>query len=289
MRPGGIGSGLAPDALRLIAASRAASHGVNTSLERLATGKQINRASDDPARMIAAEHLRTQERTLNAKIKNGRFEQMMLGAKEGVMSVVADQLIELESLVVQAANSAGLTKDKKQSLQDQADGLLQSMDFIANTSQFRGEQILTGMNRQNMGRTSATVQGPNGPEVESFLIGDLGAVGKLNLIDGDFELAATVAKTARENANSYRGAMGTRAKAIDSEVNAWMVELEGVTGARSQIEDTDNAKETASLVRNQILQDAAIFSAQMSSSLLRSTVSSLMSEAKQGAQGLMAA
>lgn len=82
MRPGGIGSGLAPDALRSIAASRAASRGVNTSLERLATGKQIKRASDDPARMIAAEQLRTQERTLNAKIKNGRFEQMMLGAKK---------------------------------------------------------------------------------------------------------------------------------------------------------------------------------------------------------------
>jgi flagellin len=289
MRPGGIGSGLAGSALRSIAANRAATREVNTSLERLATGKQINRASDDPAGMVAADGLRVQERKLEAQIKNGRFEQMMLGAKEGAMSVVADQLIELESLIVQAASPAGLSNEEKQAIQDQADSLLQSIDFIANTSSFRGEQILTGMNRQNMGRTAVAVQGPNGEEVEYLTIGDLGAGGKLNLLDGDLELAAKVAKTARENANSYRGAMGTREKEIDSQINVWMVELEGAAGARSQIEDADYAKETAALVRGQILQEAALFTAQMSSSLLRSTVSSLLGGAKQGAQGLMAA
>lgn len=289
MRPGGIGSGLAGSALRSIAANRAATREVNTSLERLATGKQINRASDDPAGMIAADGLRVQERKLEAQIKNGRFEQMMLGAKEGAMSVVSDYLIELDTLIVQAANAAGLSDEEKGALQLQADGVLEALDFLANTSQFRGEQILTGQNRQNLGRTWVTVDGENGPEALELSIKDLGAGGRLNLIDGDLETAAKVAKAAREGAASYRGAMGARAKAIDSDISVWMKELENTAGARSQIEDADYAKETAALVRGQILQEAANFSAQMSASLLRSTVSSLLGGARQGAAGLMAA
>lgn len=289
MRPGGIGSGLAPDALRSIAASRAASREVNTSLERLATGKRINRASDDPAGMTAAEKLKAQERTLEMQIKGGRSEQLMLGAKEGAMSVVSDYLVELETLIVQAANAAGLSDEEKGAIQMQADAVLEGLDFLANTSQFRGEQILTGQNRQNLGRMWMTVEGENGPEALELSIKDLGAGGRLNLIDGDLETAAKVAKAAREGAASYRGAMGARAKAIDSDISVWMKELENTTGARSQIEDADYAKETAALVRGQILQDAANFSAQMSASLLRSTVSSLLGGARQGAAGLMAA
>lgn len=300
MGPGGIGSSLSPMALRSIAASRDATRLVNTSLERLATGKQINRASDDPAGMIAAENLRVQERQLTGKIESAKQTQMYLGAKEGAMSVLSDQLLELENIVLAAASPAGLTREEKQALQDQASAILDSIDFISNTSRYKSEQLLTGFNRTTLGRTEddlARGQPPDpgsnpggnpggtpGEEEESpFLsIASLGAGGKLNLIDGNLEKAQEVVKLARETTTGYRAAIGNQAKSIDSDLDVWLRELEGVSGARSQIEDTDYAKETANLVRGQLLQDAALFSAQMSSDLLRSAVGSLLNGAREG-------
>jgi flagellin len=305
MGPGGIGSSLGPSALRSIAAARDASRAVGTSLERLATGKRINRASDDPAGMMAAENLRLQERVLKGKIESARQTQSYIGAKEGALSVVSDQLLELESLVLASASPAGLSDEEKEGYQLQANSILETIDFLSNTSRYKTEQILTGFNRLTLGRIEETGAvepggqpgvgpegGPEGgPNAEpSFIsIGSIAAGGELNLINGDLEKAQQVVKLAREVTSSYRAGLGTQSKSIDTDLNVWMSELEGITGARSQIEDTDYAQETASLVRGQLLQDAALFSAQMSTSLLRSTVSSLLGGAKQGAAGLLAA
>lgn len=80
---------------------------VASSMEKLATGKRINRASDDPSGMIAAEGHKVRIYSINKHLDSLARQESYLGAKEGGLSVISDQLIELQSLIVQAANSAG--------------------------------------------------------------------------------------------------------------------------------------------------------------------------------------
>jgi flagellin-like hook-associated protein FlgL len=54
------------------------------------------------------------------------------------------------------------------------------------------------------------------------------------------------------------------------------IEMEELTGVKSQIEDTDYAKETANLVRQQLLQQASMQTRQMGLNNQRETVLALL-------------
>jgi flagellin-like hook-associated protein FlgL len=55
-----------------------------------------------------------------------------------------------------------------------------------------------------------------------------------------------------------------------------MVELESLTGAKSAIEDTDYASETARLVRAQLIQQTSIATRDIAINLQRDTVLNLL-------------
>lgn len=254
-----------------------ASHAIHTSLERLATGKRINRASDDPAGMIASEDLRASERSIQRRIADLNQEDAFLGAREGAQSVLSDMLIELKGLVVSAANRDGLSDSERQGLQDQASSIIQTIDGLSNTTTFKHEQILQGFHSTLLGARPSTISAANHRTDDSALtLADLQRGGRLNLLDGDLETAQQVVELAAGQVNSSRAAMGARAQSIQHEIGALQTELENTSAARSQIEDADFAKETAELVRNQVLQDAAVFSASLLHEQMRTLTEQLL-------------
>ena len=99
----GIGGGYG---LRL--ALERAQAGVGDSLEKLATGKRINRASDDPSGLVAAETLKVDRTKLDRTIRGFERESSFLGAKDGALSALGDLVLELEGIVVSAANTETL-------------------------------------------------------------------------------------------------------------------------------------------------------------------------------------
>ena len=58
-------------------------HELTQSMERLATGKRINRASDDPAGLIAVNEFAQDQARLNKKVERLEIEDKRLGAIEG--------------------------------------------------------------------------------------------------------------------------------------------------------------------------------------------------------------
>ena len=125
--------------IRGLGALRRADGIVHQAMERLATGKRINRASDDPAGMQIAEGLRFQQTTLNKRITGAEREIHRLGAQEGALSVMSDLAVELRGLTIQAASTGGLTEGEREAIFEQAASIIKSADFIANTSTFAGE------------------------------------------------------------------------------------------------------------------------------------------------------
>ena len=117
---------------------------LNTSLERLSTGLAINRGSDNPAGLIASENLRSEKASINAAIGNAERADQVMNIAEGGLQEVSSLLLEVQSLVGETANDAGLSKEEKEANQLQVDSILQTIDRIASSTSFQGAKLLNG-------------------------------------------------------------------------------------------------------------------------------------------------
>lgn len=130
---------------------------LNTSLERLSTGLRINRGKDDPAGLIASENLRAEKTALNAAIGNAERADQVANIAEGGLGEVSSLLTELQGLVTNTANSAGLSDSEKKANQLQVDSILQTIDRIASSTAFQGKKLLNGSLDYTTSGVSASV------------------------------------------------------------------------------------------------------------------------------------
>lgn len=116
----------------------------STTLQRLSTGLRINRGADDPAGLIASEGLRSEIAGINQAIDNSSRATNVISTAEGSLNEVASLLLNIKSLVVQAANSGALSADEISANQLQVDSAVQSITRIANTTTFAGLKLING-------------------------------------------------------------------------------------------------------------------------------------------------
>jgi flagellin len=238
---------------------------IEQSFERLATGKRVNRASDDPTAIAPIEQFKARRNELATQLKSIEREQAYLGARDGYASVISDQLIELQSVVVQAANTSGLSQQERRALQDQADSILAGIDFLSNTFTHQGVQIGQGTNAQTLG------------------LAGMRRGGALDLLTGDLKAAQEAIDAAVESHSGGRASVGARTNDLESQRRSLMEEMINTADAQSMLEDTDYAKETAELVRAQALQQFAMFVQKLSQDQNASTVLALLQGVKPAA------
>jgi flagellin len=117
---------------------------LNQSLQRLSTGLKINSGADNPAGLIASENLRAEQAGITQAIDNAGRANNIIGTAEGGLSEVSSLLTELQSLVGQAANTGGLSKEEIQANQLQVDSILATVNRIAQATAFQGKKLLNG-------------------------------------------------------------------------------------------------------------------------------------------------
>ncbi|MBN8644681.1 MAG: flagellin [Planctomycetes bacterium] len=132
---------------------------LNLALERLSTGLRINRGKDDPAGLIASQNLRAEKSSLGAAISNAERADQVVNIAEGGLEEVASLLNEVQGLITQTANTAGLSKEEKTANQLQIDSILQTIDRIASATSFQGLKLLNGNFDYNTTGVSAAVVG----------------------------------------------------------------------------------------------------------------------------------
>src|SRR5687768_4986887 len=117
---------------------------MSTTLQRLSTGLRINRGADDPAGLIASEGLRSEISGINQAIDNSQRASNVIATAEGSLSEVASLLLNIKSMVVQAANAGALSPEEIQANQLQVDSAVQSITRISNTTTFAGLKLING-------------------------------------------------------------------------------------------------------------------------------------------------
>src|SRR3954471_4043082 len=114
------------------------------TLRRLSSGLRINRGADDPAGLIASEGLRSEISGIDQAIDNSSRASNVIATAEGALGEVASLLLNVKSLVVEAANSGALSPDEIAANQLQVDSAVESVTRISNTTTFAGLHLLNG-------------------------------------------------------------------------------------------------------------------------------------------------
>ena len=247
-------------ALKAASASYSVNKSMETSMQRLSTGKRINSSADDAAGHQIANRMTAEIQGIKMAIRNAADAQALLGTAEGAIEEIQTMLLRLRELAVQSSNGTNTTADRA-AIQSEVDALEAEITRISDDTTW------AGLNLINSGLSDGiTFQiGADSGQTITHSILNLANTGGLIALS----TADTIGTLAL--ANNYISFMDNALSAVASEreqLGAVMNRLDhtianlnnvatNLATAKGRIEDADFAAETANLARSHVLQQAS--------------------------------
>jgi flagellin len=232
---------------------------LNTSFERLSSGFRINNAKDDAAGLQIVNRMTSQIQGLDQAVRNANDGISLAQTAEGALQETTNALQRIRVLAIQSQNGINSSSDRA-ALQKEVSALKLEMSRVSTTTQFGGVDVLSGgfssafLVGANAGQTiNVNISRPNG-------FGTLGLFGSAVLsVQTSQEASSALSQidSAIEVINNTRSDLGAVQNRFQSTIRNLANISENVSAARSQIRDTDFAKETSELTRAQIIQQAS--------------------------------
>lgn len=116
---------------------------LSNSLEKLSSGLRINSAGDDASGMSIADSLKSQASALGQAIANANDAIGIIKIADKAMGDQLDILDDIKSLATKAAQS-GQNTQSRTAIQAEIKQLMESLDKIASTTSFNGQNLLSG-------------------------------------------------------------------------------------------------------------------------------------------------
>ncbi len=279
-----LGSNLT--ALRSLNALSDVNRRLAASQLRLATGKRINEAADDPSGYSVANALSRTSRGAGVALRGLKTFENLLSVAEGGLTNINEILFNIRDLVVQGGSDT-LGTTERTAINAQLDSLRSEIDRIAAETSFNGTPLLDGTFGSGGGGPGPPTPpvgpgpgpGPSGPpSSDTDLRFQTGAGGDdyINFgIDTNFSSESLgIGNVAVDTANLASNSLGNVDDAIASVT--WQVQdigsavqrvrliednlgiaITNTTAARSRIVDSDIAQEQAAAARLTIIQKLA--------------------------------
>ena len=124
-------------------ATKSASKGLQSAMEKLSTGLRINYAKDDAAGMAIVGRMDAQVTGLNQAIRNANDGQALIDTAEGAQQEVVNLLQRLRQLAVQSTNDTNSAVDRL-FIVIEADQILNEINRISDQTRFNGMKLLDG-------------------------------------------------------------------------------------------------------------------------------------------------
>ena len=212
------------------------------SMEKLSSGKRINRAADDAAGLSISEKMRAQIRGLLQAARNAQDGISLIQTAEGALDEVSNMLVRLKELAVQKANGTYNEEDKS-NLALEMDSLAEEIQNIFTNTKFNGSSVLT--------TSVAIVISDDGTTALT-----IGATATSGITSLGSTSAVTDIETAIKNVNSARATYGAKQNRLESTVRNLKTTAENLQAAESRIRDTDMAEEMSNFTKYSILIQA---------------------------------
>lgn len=219
-----ISPGLGGTAQMLVRNYQRSNERLQTSLERLSTGKRINRPKDDPAGFIAAEEFRRDLSDLKTKLEGIAGERRNIRQRESGLAAIQTALSDLRSRLAEVPDGF-VSAEEKAAIETEIDQAADAIDRIAQYTGAGGAGWLRNGDGTTISAESAT-----------------------SLINAN----AAGVTSQRASLAAYEHTQ------LDTFEQLYQDQIVITTEALSQIEDTDFAAETANLVQSQILSQGAM-------------------------------
>lgn len=267
-------------------------NGLEKALEKLSSGKRINKAADDAAGLAISQKMEAQIRGLRQASRNALDGISLIQTAEGALNEVHAMLQRMRELAVQGANGV-YAEDDLEAIANELKELTEQIDKIANDTEFNGIPLLQG----NLSSDKVEDDGASG-EIDPYLKLHIGAnkdqtieidMSEINITVGDdeskglklidgviiikdndsgfkvteeklkpemFEKAIKIYDDAVAKVASHRSKLGAYQNRLEHTIKNLDNTAENLTSAKSRIEDADMAIEMSEFVKLSILQQA---------------------------------
>ncbi|MFC1586635.1 flagellin [Fibrobacterota bacterium] len=267
--------------LGLIAQNQKNQNGLKKIFNQLATGKRINRASDDAAMLSIAKELEKQVRGFQVVENNVGDAMAALRIADGASSSISDMMQRQRELAIQASNGT-LNQEQRNSLNQEFQALSSEIDRTAQAAQYNTQSLLNGdsplsdgTGEIQVGTGTAEADQVNMPESdltsENLAINnlDISNPANINAAISQLDTAMNQVNTTRTNQGAlYNRFQSTQDNAANTRINT--------AAALSQAEDLDYAEGTAEQARQSILAQTNTMALRNFNEIARNNVMSLL-------------
>jgi len=235
---------------------------LSTSMERLSSGLRVNSAKDDAAGLAISNRMTSQIRGMTVGVRNAGDGISMAQTAEAAMGELTNTMQRMRDLGVQAANTGAVTSEDREKLQTEFKQLNDELSRIVQNTEFNGKKILNGSLSGGVAfQVGAGTSANNIIEISvAELSGSIASVTGASIGSNATSANVLAAIDAIDNTikiiDTARSKLGAAQNRFTTTISNLQSSIENQSAARSRILDTDFAEETATLSRNQILQQA---------------------------------
>ena len=250
-------------ALKAAQHSYSVNKSMETSMERLASGKRINGAADDAAGLAISTRINYEIQGLRQSIENAADAQSMLNVAEGALDEVHTILLRMREIAIQSANDTVRDQDRDM-LQTEVAQLEAEIQRISDDTTWSGLTLLAGGFS-----TGATFQiGPGRSHQMAISLSAIDAT--TTIANGGLNLSSHVSTQALAQAylanisnaisviSADRAKYGAFMNRLDHAISNMSNVATNLSAAKGRITDADYAAESANLARTQVLQQASM-------------------------------
>lgn len=235
---------------------------LNKSYSQLSSGSRITKAADDAAGLSISENLKSTIRGYEQAKRNANDGISMVQVAEGGLSEVSNILTRLRELGVQASSDTVGAKERE-FIDKEVQQMKNEIQRIAESSRYGNTKLLDGS-----GDTFDFQVDINNDEFVDRISFDASAqdvtLSSLEVDGFDFSSkdgareALEVIEEAQTTVNGHRATLGALQNRLISTTENLSVAVENFSAANSRVRDTDVAKASADLAKNNILMNASV-------------------------------
>ncbi|WP_020060530.1 flagellin N-terminal helical domain-containing protein [Bacillus sp. 123MFChir2] len=231
---------------------------MNTSMNRLSSGKRINTAADDAAGLAIATRMRARESGLGKATQNTQDGISMIRTAESALSSVSNILTRMRDLAVQSANGTNNTGNQAD-LNKEFTALKDQIDYISANTEFNDKHLLDADQTVNIETLDGSTAGQQIKVVLSKI--DTTSI-TVNASKIDTEADALASVKSIDDALAFvagkRADLGATQNRLGFNVENLNNQAINMAASASQIEDADMAKEMSEMTKFKILNEAGI-------------------------------
>lgn len=235
---------------------------LNQVLEKLSTGKRINRASDDAAGIAMAKRLESMTRAYKTSGGNISDAMSALQIADGGANQISDILQRQNELAVQASSDT-LTDQDREALNAEYQQLNAELGRITDSTQYNTMDLLNGNSPLSDG--NGVVQVGAGADPSSQMTLDETDMTSANAgWGGDISTAAGAQSAlsqisqAMDNISGQRASLGAQVNRLQSAYSNNSTMEYNTVDSLSRLEDLDYAQGVMDLARDNILSQSAL-------------------------------